>query len=112
MEAHYYLKNDSTRPIQFVFGVEFNFSIGDDYARKGLCEKNVKEWVFNDAWRGLRIRLNSKDAVTLIATPVETVSESESGLEKTYQELGILLQKPFELQVGETKEHVLELGVS
>ncbi len=111
VRAHYYLKNDSAKPIQFVFGVEFNFSIGDDYARKGLYEKNVKEWIFNDAWRGLRIQLNSNDAMTLIASPVETVSESESGLEKTYQELGILLQKSFELEAGETKEHVLELGV-
>ena len=111
LRTHYYLKNDSAKPIQFVFGVEFNFSIGDDYARKGLYEKNVKEWIFNDAWRGLRIQLNSNDAMTLIASPVETVSESESGLEKTYQELGILLQKPFQLGAVETKEHVLELGV-
>ncbi len=112
LRAHYYLKNQSAKPVQFVFGVEFNFSIGDEYARKGLYEKNIKEWIFNDSWRGLRIKLNSKDPLTLIASPVETVSESESGLEKTYQELGVLIQRPFYLAAGEIKEHVLELGVT
>ena len=112
LAAHYYLKNESARPIEFVFGIEFNFSIGDDFARKGLKQKNIKEWIFNDAWRGVRIRLSPREESTIVAAPVETVSESESGLEKTYQELGVLLQRPFHLGAGETKEYVVELGVS
>ena len=95
-----------------MFGIEFNFSIGDDFARKGLKQKNIKEWIFNDAWRGVRIRLSPREESTIVAAPVETVSESESGLEKTYQELGVLLQRPFHLGAGETKEYVVELGVS
>lgn len=109
LRVHYLLKNLSTRELRFVLGVEFNFSIGENRAMNGLDEANVKEWIFNDAWRGIRIELRIKNGAHLLAFPVETVSESELGLEKTYQELAVLLQSDFYLRPGETKEHPLEL---
>ena len=109
IQVNYELKNTGTRELRFVFGVEFNFLIGEPYAVKGLQEKNVKQWIFNDSWRDLRIELAAPHGVDLLAAPVETISESELGLEKTYQELGVLLQKDFCLRPKETKEHVLEL---
>jgi alpha-amylase len=111
LKVSYNLKNESGTPLAFVFGVEFNFSIGDDTARKGLCEKGVKEWIFNDSWRGVRLKLISKGEATLLTASVETVSESESGLERVYQELAVLFQRPFQLDAGESKDYVLDLGV-
>ncbi|MBI4353446.1 MAG: DUF1926 domain-containing protein [Candidatus Omnitrophica bacterium] len=111
LKVRYDLKNESRVPLDFVFGVEFNFSIGTDHPAAGLAQNGVKQWVFHDTWRGLRIRLRSKEAVDLLAVPVETVSESESGLERTYQELGVLLQRSFSLKPGQVKSNTFELEV-
>ncbi|MGH7198084.1 MAG: alpha-amylase/4-alpha-glucanotransferase domain-containing protein [Candidatus Omnitrophota bacterium] len=112
LRARYRITNPGAKALRFVFGVEFNFSIGENTAMKGLREKNVREWVLNDSWRGVAIKLQTSKEAVLLAAPVETVSESESGLEKTYQELAVLLQRPFTLEPKETQEVVIELGVS
>ncbi len=112
IRVRYRITNPGAGELRFTFGVEFNFSIGENAAMKGLREKNVKEWVLNDSWRGLAIKLAVSKESVLLATPVETVSESESGLEKTYQELAVLLQRPYTLKPKETQEVVIELSVS
>lgn len=112
VEVRYTIKNVSRQPLSCVFGVEFNFSIGEPQAIKGLNEKNISEWSFHDSWRGLWIRLNCFQPMDLLASAVETVSESESGLERTYQELGVLLQKPVSLAPGKMLEQRFELTVS
>ncbi len=111
LKAHYLITNRGTAVLRCAFGVEFNFSIGDSQAMKGLDQKGIREWIFNDSWRDIRIELHSKEPMDLIAVPVDTVSESESGLEKTYQELGVLLQKNIVLDPKQTLEQVLELSV-
>ncbi len=109
--VHYSITNESPRELKCTFGIECNFSIGETQAMKGLHQRNIKEWIFNDSWRGIWIEIRSKEAIDLITAPVETVSESESGLERTYQELGVLLQKKIILLPKETKEELLELSV-
>lgn len=105
------LSNQSSNSASFVWGVEFNFSIGDEEARKGLDQKDVQNWVFRDSWRSIGIELNSKSKFRLITTPIETVSESESGLERTYQELGVLLQRSISLKPKESVQYEIELAV-
>lgn len=110
-KVHYAITNESAKALDGAFGIEFNFSIGETNARTGLHEKKVKEWIFNDSWRGIWIELRLNGEMDLITAPVETISESESGLERTYQELGVLFQKRFSLKPKETMEEVLELKV-
>ncbi len=111
IEVCYRLKNLSRLPANFAFGVEFNFSIGAKEARKAIEAKNISQWTFEDAWRGLEIRLETDRASTLLGTPVETISESESGLEKTYQQLAVLVQTDWVLGSGESKEQTIRLNV-
>lgn len=111
-KVHYAITNHSVKEIHCAFGIEFNFSIGETNAMKGLHEKSIKQWIFNDSWRGIWIELHSKEAMDLITAPVETISESEAGLERTYQELGVLFQKNIVLKPKETREEILELRVS
>lgn len=111
IEVRYTLKNLGCAQANFTFGVEFNFSIGAREAEKTLEAKNVKEWVFEDTWKGLEIRLKTDRAASLLATPVETISESESGLEKTYQQLAVLFQTNWALAGGERKEQTVCLEV-
>ncbi len=112
LKAQYALRNMDRRPMLFHFAVEFNFSIGEDTASKGICERQVRERVFHDAWRGLKIRLAIDAEAQLLSAGVETVSGSEGGLERTYQGLAVLLQRPLALAPGETKRLTfgLEIG--
>ncbi len=107
----YRIENRSRGPAAFTFGIEFNFSIGEEEARRGLTEKNVTKRTFRDAWRGIKIELRTSAESTLLAAPVETVSESECGLERTYQGLAVLVQRPFRLAAGEAAEFSAELAV-
>ena len=109
LEVRYALKNQGRTEAHFTFGVEFNFSIGAREVENALEAKNVNEWIFEDAWRGLQIRLHTDRPATLLATPVETVSESEYGLEKTHQQLAVLFQTEWTLGSGETREQTMLL---
>ena len=111
LEVRYALTNRGRDEVRFTFGVEFNFSIGAREVENALEAPDVNEWTFEDAWRGLQIRLSSDRAASLLATPVETVSESESGLERTYQQLAVLFQTDWILSPGETREQTLTLEV-
>ncbi len=111
LRVQYTLKNHSSKNLRFVFGVEFNFSIGDLSAMKGFSKRKGRTWTFNDSWRGIELKLSSDAEADLLGTAVETVSGSEAGLEKTYQQLGVLLQKEMHLKGKETKEQLIELEV-
>ena len=111
LDVRYALTNRGLDEARFTFGVEFNFSIGASEAEQALEAKNVNEWTFQDSWRGLALRLGTDRASTLLATPVETVSESESGLERTYQQLAVLFQSEWTLGAGQTREQAMVLDV-
>jgi alpha-amylase len=111
LSVRYEMKNRGRRAAAFTLGVEFNFSIGEKEVGKGLKREGVRRWTFNDSWRKIAIELSSPYDCSLLATPVDTVSESECGLERTYQQLGVLLQRRFSLEPGETAEHLIEMDV-
>ncbi len=111
IEVGYALKNLDRRTVNFTLGIEFNFSIGAREAERALEEGNVNQWTFEDAWRGLQIHLEIDRVATLLATPVETISGSESGLERTYQQLAVLFQTDWSLGRGESKELTMRLDV-
>ena len=111
VQVRYFFKNPGHVPFRFIFASEFNFSIGTPDTAQGHEEKNVTSRVFQDSWRSLRIRLDSSSPGGLLATPVETVSESEGGLERTYQQLAVLFQKELFLEPGQTLSLTLGLTV-
>ncbi len=107
----YELTNVSRSEYKATFGVELNFSIGDTTAMKSVADKDVKEWILHDTWRDIFITLSLKDKMDFLAVPIETISESESGLERTFQEIGVLLQREFHWKPGETREVSIELSL-
>lgn len=100
--VEYRITNFSEEKEQFWFGVEFNFSMlaADSKERyyqiggmalednsmksKGQLEK-VKAIKIVDEWKGFGVLLEMDEEATLWRFPIETVSQSEAGLEKTYQ---------------------------
>ncbi|MBI2094826.1 MAG: DUF1926 domain-containing protein [Candidatus Omnitrophica bacterium] len=111
LRARYRIKNAGRRPLDFVFGVEFNFSIGQEVSAGGNEARGVREWALRDPWRGVSLRWSSPQGADFFSTPVETVSESEYGLERTYQGLSVLSQRRLGLLPGQTCEHQLRLEV-
>lgn len=109
VKAKYVLTNRSARTLAFAFGVEFNFSIGDQDAMKGISRDHVRSWIFRDSWRNVELEIYAGQEWRLLTAAIETVSESESGLERTYQELGTMLQRNISLKPKESVQYELEL---
>ncbi len=97
LTVRYTLENMSENSLQFVFGTEFNFSIYDASVSTGLSEEATSKKIFQDAWSGVQIELSAAQAMHSLCVPIETISESESGMEKTHQGLSILFQKKIDL---------------
>lgn len=109
--VRYVIQNAGRREASFTFGCEFNFSIGQMLQNGGFLREGVMGWLFHDSWRGIPVALSVSQASGLLAAPVETVSESEGGLEKTYQQLAVMMQKSFVLRPGEAAEYQISLKV-
>lgn len=72
------------------FGVEFNYSLKDPHLNRIGEVRDLRNININDQWYGLRIDLEFSRPTSLWYFPIETVSDSEAGLERTYQELSLL----------------------
>ncbi len=112
LRVDYRITNEGEETISAVFGVELNFSIGEESLANGFSQSVVRERVFHDAWRGIKIRLRCEPEASMIAVPIETVSESEGGIEGNYQQTAVLFQRKLTLFPGEKTAHTFELEVS
>ncbi|MDD5617526.1 MAG: DUF1926 domain-containing protein [Candidatus Omnitrophica bacterium] len=91
IRVSYCLENFGIKKIDFIFGTEFNLSLYDTE----LCEmanekKDASEFVINDLWKGIKLEYSIKPGANVWSFPVETISDSDSGIEKMYQELCVL----------------------
>jgi len=78
---------DKEKSLDSIFGIEFNLSVFDaDLAGKREIGA-INSVEINDSWHNLKINFSWDKKANLWVFPVETISDSESGIEKTYQEL-------------------------
>lgn len=108
IDAAYVVKNTSNKDLTVWFGVEFNITLlaGDDPRRyyvfpgdprlKLLMNAKasiprVAAFDIKDAWSGFGLRLSMTPEAEVWTFPIETVSQSEEGLEKTYQGSTVLV---------------------
>ncbi|MDP3143531.1 MAG: DUF1926 domain-containing protein, partial [Candidatus Omnitrophota bacterium] len=88
LNSEYAVNNlEKNKTLDAIFGVEFNLSVFDaDLAsKKEINALNNVE--INDSWHNLKLNFSFGGKTNLWVFPVETISGSESGIEKTYQEL-------------------------
>ena len=111
LQVTYRFYNPGKTLLRFVFAPEFNFSIGDRQALEGIDVSLVKQHLFSDSWRGIQILFESDNAGRLLTAPVETVSGSEGGLEKTCQQLAVLFQKGLAIGPAACQTLTLKLDV-
>ncbi len=111
LRMEYRFTNEGSEALSAAFGVEFNFSIGEESLASGVSEEGVFERVFHDSWRGVEVVLRSKPEVSMAAVPLETVSESEGGIEGNYQQTAVLFQRALDIVPGGSVHHTFELEV-
>ncbi|MBM4386177.1 MAG: DUF1926 domain-containing protein, partial [Deltaproteobacteria bacterium] len=121
---------ESKEPLNFdfLFAVEFNFTLlaGNDPSRfyriKGLdltaedkmmnsrgVFGSVDHVIFEDHWQFLRVTLRADEPLDFWRYPIETVSMSEGGSERTYQ--GFCLTAVKRIRAGNGTRHVLNLSL-
>ena len=124
--AEYELTNKSDRDMPVWFGIEFNLTLlaGDDPQRFCLlhgqpfpmnaCKDitGITEFSLRDTGRGLAVDFTLVPAADMWFFPIETVSQSENGLEKTYQGSAILAHWKEHLAKGEKLHKTLRLKLS
>lgn len=125
LRVRYVITNDEPRPIEAVFGTELNLNLlaGNDPSRyvvldgvperfslasAGVAER-VGQLSLVDEWMKISVVLSFETPATLFRYPIETVSQSENGLERTYQGTCFLPAWPLRLDAGARIE--LLLGV-
>lgn len=114
----YEITNLSEQEMKAWFGSEFNFSLlsgssedryyeieGVDLPDRSLGSRGVLAKVsfvkLVDEWKGFSVSLELDKPALLWRFPVETVSQSESGFEKTYQSSVVFPSWQFSLKPGE-----------
>jgi hypothetical protein len=129
LHAHYTIKNESAGPLNLWWGVEFNFTLlaGDALDRYYICPgqaldsnrlisegalENVDSFVMQDDWHKFQLALGFSPAVSLWRFPVETISQSEGGFERTYQGSCLLVHRRLTLQPGQSAKQNFTLKIS
>ena len=121
LQVDYRLTNRGHGEAALHFAVEFNLAFlggydeGRYYRIPGRrlseahlasmgSEEEVGELALVDRWRGLELNFSFGQPALLWRLPVETVSLSEGGLERAYQQSLLLPRWDFSLAPGESKE--------
>ncbi len=115
-------------PRDYYWGVELNLTLlaGTDPKRyyrfpgrvvedtllnsTGILE-DVAETHLVDEWQGIEIRLEFKPAVRLWRFPIETISQSEEGLESTYQGSCLVALWPLALPLKGRREGLIRMKI-
>ena len=111
LEINYRLKNMLDEGVNLWFGAEFNLSLRDpEFCRSGEL-LNTNKLEIKDEWFKLFVEYSLDKNADLWFYPVETVSESEAGLERTYQELCLLFHWKLSLGPGQVWSVGIALAV-
>ena len=93
------LENISFRKLEFIFGIEFNWSMEDNrFLRKNQKRRNIRKISLVDKVSGLTVEHTFASPVDLWSFPVYTLNESEKGLGKTFQEISFLFNRKLALK--------------
>ncbi|MBN3033915.1 MAG: DUF1926 domain-containing protein [Candidatus Saganbacteria bacterium] len=118
VEIHYELFNPHEAPLELWFAPEFNFSLlagrapdryyeveGSELADRTLASRgeldSVRQIKLVDEWKGFSVLLALDRAANFWRFPIETVSQSEAGFEKTYQSSVVVFNWKISLQPNE-----------
>jgi len=114
----YRVSTSGEQPLRFIFGVETNWGVTDPDAAVALNEvpgavreiravSGIRQVVLGEVgWHG-SVSLTLSTPSNLWHFPLEAVSNSESGFERTFQGMSLLCQWPLEIRAGRSWEVTL-----
>jgi alpha-amylase len=125
----YRLENRAPQPITCWFGVEFNFALlagnapdryywveGAKLPENHLASVGetvaVRNFGLKDEYQGIQISMTLDKPATLWRFPIETVSQSEGGLERIYQSSVVFPNWKLKLEPGKAWELRIEQEIS
>ena len=98
----YQLVNRSDRTLTFLFGSELNLNMKDAHVNRVGEVEGVKHFSVTDPAARLRLSLGFSRHARLWYFPLETLSDSERGMERTYQ--GVNLTSLWQLTLAPGKD--------
>lgn len=98
LRVSYELKNLKDSPVEATFGVEFNLAVYDPVLSNKSGGITLKKLTVNDIWQNVKINFLMDKNTRTWHFPVDTVSDSESGIERTYQELCLFFHWQIDLK--------------
>ncbi len=119
VESRYEVTNHSDRALDLWLGIEFNVTLlaGEDplryysfpegsdtelYMNSREQRSSLERFELRDDWNGFGVCFTSSPATDVWVFPLETVSQSEDGLERTYQGSSLLLNNTLRLEPNRT----------
>jgi alpha-amylase len=103
------LENLEDSPARISFAPEFNFAFSYFEEKNSAELSRVREWSYKDEVFGVNLKVQLSEDARVWVFPVQTVSLSESGFEKTYQ--GTAVVPIFELELPAHGKHEIEISL-
>jgi alpha-amylase len=128
IDSQYSVTNKSDLNLNLWFGIEFNFTLlaGEDPLRYYQFPDNKIKMLFmnakgdflnipafemNDEWSGFGMKFYMNPEADVWVFPIETVSQSEVGLEKTYQGSTFLIHWQTPLERKNEQKRSIKLAI-
>jgi len=105
--ADYLLKNGEGKAAEFLFSPEFNFAFSVFVPGDDSETRSVNKWVRTDKHFKLKVDMEFSRNADLSVFPLETVSLSEGGFERTYQ--GTIVMPIFRMNIPENGSTQLKI---
>ncbi|MCB4792477.1 MAG: DUF1926 domain-containing protein [Elusimicrobia bacterium] len=109
-EVTYHIVNLYQSEQSLVFAPEFNFAFSYFKEEEKSLLTSIKEWSHKDSGYGLEFTMKFSAPADLWAFPLETVSLSENGFERTYQ--GTVVLPIFKLHLSHLESAEIKIAVS
>jgi len=90
------------KKVNLVFAPEMNFSFSS-FVQQDVFEKKTNLWIKEDDGFGIRLKMEFSEEILLWTFPLQTVSLSEGGFEKTYQ--GLCVTPLFYIDITKEKSY-------
>jgi hypothetical protein len=95
----YCLENFGIKKVDFIFGIEFNLSLYDSQICDASGEaKAISKFVIHDLWKSIKLEYSLEPQANVWSFPVQTISDSESGIEKAFQQLCVFFNWKLSLE--------------
>ena len=127
VKADYSITNNGLESVNAVLGVEINLTLlasdaedrywtggavtGKPRLKERVEDAKVTKAGMRDDWAGFSVSLVSEEEFDAWRFPVETVSQSEGGFERTYQGSCIVYLRQLNLESGQTERFTISLEI-